>query len=115
MAQVTVQVNGKPYVVGCEDGQEQRLIGLAERFDDQVRQICEAVGQLGDARLFLMAGLMGQDELIEMAGKLAEAQSTAVGAQSGASGVETKAASALEAAANRIEALVRRIGADGGA
>lgn len=115
MAQVTVQVNGKPYVVGCEDGQEQRLISLAQRFDDQVRQISDAVGQLGDARLFLMAGLMGQDELVEMTAKLGEAESAALGAQSGVSSVETKAASALEAAANRIEALARRIGADGDA
>ena len=115
MAQVTVQVNGKPYVVGCEDGQEQRLIDLAGRFDAQVRQIADAVGQLGDARLFLMAGLMAQDELAEAASSLAEARRTAAGAQSGASGVEEKAASALDAAARRIEALAQRIGLDGAA
>ena len=26
MAQLTIEVNGRPYVVGCEDGQEQHLL-----------------------------------------------------------------------------------------
>ena len=29
MSQVTIEVNGRPYVVGCEDGQESHLIELA--------------------------------------------------------------------------------------
>ena len=36
MAQVTVHINGKPYSVGCEDGQERHLVahvlsGVEER------------------------------------------------------------------------------------
>jgi len=114
MAQVTIHVNGKPYVVGCEDGQESRLIELATRFDAQVKQISDAVGQLGDARLFLMAGLLAQDQMSDMAAQLGEARRTTAGVQSGANGVEQKAATALDAAARRIEALVQRIGAEKG-
>src|ERR1700727_2045437 len=33
MAQVTIQVNDRPYVVGCEDGQEQHLLELSQHFD----------------------------------------------------------------------------------
>ena len=29
MAQITIDINGKPYVVGCEDGQEAHLTEIA--------------------------------------------------------------------------------------
>jgi cell division protein ZapA len=49
MAQVTIQVNGRPYMVGCEDGQEPHLTEhLARLFDRQVRQVSQDVGQLGE-------------------------------------------------------------------
>ena len=58
MAQVTVNINGKPYSVGCEDGQERHLIEIARLFDAQVRQVSQDVGQLGETRLFLMGALL---------------------------------------------------------
>ena len=51
MAQVTLNVNGRPYVVGCEDGQEPHLAELAKRFDRHVRQVSQEMGQLGETRL----------------------------------------------------------------
>ena len=39
MAQVSVEVNGRPYVIGCEDGQEKRLTELAATVDAQIRQV----------------------------------------------------------------------------
>ena len=46
MAQVTIQVNGRPYTVGCEDGQEPHLTELARLFDRQVRQVSQDVGHV---------------------------------------------------------------------
>ena len=46
MAQLTIEVNGRPYTVGCEDGQERHLEDLARHFDRQVRQVSQEVGQL---------------------------------------------------------------------
>ena len=51
MAQVTLSVNGRPYVVGCEDGQEAHLTELARLFDAQVRQVSQDVGQKSILRL----------------------------------------------------------------
>ena len=34
MATVTVEVNGRPYAVGCADGQEERVRILAKQFDN---------------------------------------------------------------------------------
>jgi len=65
MATVTVEVNGRPYAVGCADGQEERVRVLARQFDEHVRQVAGEVGHVGDIRLFLMAGLMLADELHE--------------------------------------------------
>ena len=64
MAQVNVEVNGRPYAVGCEDGQEHHLIELAKMFDHQVRQVSQDMGQLGDTRLFLMGALLLADEVV---------------------------------------------------
>jgi len=65
MATVTVEVNGRPYSVGCADGQEDRVQMLARAFDAHVGQVAGQVGNVGDLRLFLMAGLMLADELHE--------------------------------------------------
>lgn len=65
MATVTVEINGRPYAVGCADGQEERVRTLAGEFDAHVRQVAGEVGHVGDIRLFLMAGLLLADELTE--------------------------------------------------
>jgi cell division protein ZapA len=105
MAQVTIEVNGRPYTVGCEDGQERHLVELAGLFDNQVRQVGLSVGQLGETRLFLMGALLLADELADTRARLATAQAELTRAQSEAIKLETRAANALDAAARRIEAL----------
>ena len=49
MATVTVEVNGRPYAVGCADGQEQRVQMLASLFDTHVRQVTEIYDRLSAA------------------------------------------------------------------
>lgn len=63
MAQVTIAVNGRSYVVGCEDGQEERLRRLAATVDAQVRALVGRAGQIGEARLLLIAALSLADDL----------------------------------------------------
>ena len=74
MATVTVDINGRPYAVGCADGQEERVRTLAQQFDVHVRQISGEVGHGGDLRLFLMASLMLADELQEARQRLEKGQ-----------------------------------------
>lgn len=105
MAQVTVQINGKPYSVGCEDGQERHLIEIARLFDEQVRQVSQDVGNLGDTRLFLMGALLLADEMADLKLRLQHIQGELARAQTEQSRVELKAAAALEGAAKRIEKL----------
>ncbi len=105
MAQLTIEVNGRPYLVGCEDGQENPLRELAKLFDAQVQRLTGEVGQLGETRLFLMGALMMADELAEARTRLAHTQAEAMRLRAELGAVETRAAAALDAAAKRIEGL----------
>lgn len=105
MAQISVEVNGRPYAVGCEDGQEQHLVELAKMFDHQVRQVGKDMGQLGDTRLFLMGALLLADELADARTRLAALQADLTRVNADRSRIEARSIMALEAAAKRIEKL----------
>jgi len=105
MAQINIEVNGRPYAVGCEDGQETHLVELAKMFDHQVRQVSQDMGQLGDTRLFLMGALLLADELSDARIRLNAMQSELGRLQNDRGRLETRAVSALEGAAKRIEKL----------
>jgi cell division protein ZapA len=109
MATVTVTVNGNPYAVGCENGQEGHVESLARQFDRQVREVAAAVGQVGDLRLFLMSSLMIADEVLDLKARLAQAQSELARLQSDQARSEARAAQALDLAAQRIEALAAQV------
>ncbi|MBC2886943.1 cell division protein ZapA [Ochrobactrum sp. CM-21-5] len=66
MATVTVNIDGKAYRMACDEGQEEHLSGLADRFDQYVTHLKSSFGEIGDLRLTVMAGIMVMDELSEM-------------------------------------------------
>ena len=65
MAEVEVAINGRSYLMGCDDGQEEHLLLLAEEVGRRVEDLVATVGQVGDARLLLMASLLIADELYD--------------------------------------------------
>ena len=65
MAQVTVIINNRRYDIACDDGEEAHLTDLAQYLDKRVNELTRAVGQIGDARLLVMASLLVADELSE--------------------------------------------------
>ncbi|NJC41551.1 cell division protein ZapA [Brevundimonas alba] len=100
MATVTVEINGRPYAVGCADGQEERVRILAKQFDGHVRQVAGEVGHVGDIRLFLMAGLLLADELHE-------ARLAVPGSEPAAASAGDGVAEALNAVAARLEKIAQ--------
>ncbi len=112
MATINVEVNGRTYVVGCEDGQEMHVDNLARQFDQQVKEIAEQVGAVGELRLFLLAALTTADELADARAKLEKVHSGA-GFRSVAgtdpARVEQRAAAVIENAARRIEELAQKV------
>jgi cell division protein ZapA len=67
MGQVNVTINGRQFRMGCADGEEDHLAGLAKSFDDRINEMRGKFGQVGDDRLTIMAALTIADELAEMA------------------------------------------------
>ena len=105
MAQLTLYINGRPYTVGCEDGQEAHLLEIAKLFDAQVRTVSQDVGQLGETRLFLMGALLLADELGDLTMRNARAEAELARFQAVQAALESRAVQALEAATAKIEAL----------
>jgi cell division protein ZapA len=106
LATVNVEINGRSYMVGCADGQEDRVRLLSKQFDEHVRQVSDDVGAVGELRLFLMAALLVSDELAELRAqynrlRVDHDQATEEGDNDGG-----RAALALNAAAERIEKLL---------
>ncbi|HEX3916784.1 MAG TPA: cell division protein ZapA [Caulobacteraceae bacterium] len=105
MAQITIEINGRPYVVGCEDGQERRLAELAALVDAQVRQVARDVGPLGETRLMLMGALVMADDISELTSQLETLKAQLAEARAERGRAELAAVAALDAAAARIEAM----------
>lgn len=102
MAKAEIMIRGRAYSVACAPGQEARLKGLSSQLDARVGQIADAVGDIGDDRLLLIAALALLDEL-----------DASRRGQAGESTPDVdRAAQALDDAAVRIEALAVRIETD---
>lgn len=112
MAQISVTINGKSFRMACDDGEEDRLIGLAARFDGWIGELKSAFGEIGDQRLTVMAGIMATDQLSELERKVARleqelsaAKDQQVTALNNMSQHEQDLSRAVNTAAARIESL----------
>lgn len=97
MSKADITVEGKRYSVACAPGQEARLQALGSRLDKRVEKIKGAVGDIGEARLLLVAALALIDELDT-------AKSTHPRMESAANAALLDAAARIDAIASRIEA-----------
>jgi cell division protein ZapA len=116
MAHVTVTINGKPYRMACNEGEEAHLTALAERFNSHVGRLKGSFGEIGDQRLTVMAGIMVTDELQEASRRLqalerelAEARSGRDAAIGEALSAERQLAERISDAALRIESIAERL------
>lgn len=55
---VTIRVNGQPYQLGCDVGQEAEIEALGRMVDNTVSQLAGSVGQIGESRLLVMAAIL---------------------------------------------------------
>jgi len=65
MNHINVTINGRQYRMACEEGQEMRLLKLAEDLESRVEELRGKFGEIGDARLTVMAALTVCDELLD--------------------------------------------------
>jgi len=116
MAQVNVLVNGRAYTVACAEGEEGHVQELARAFDKRVQELSASIGQVGESRLLLMAGLLVADELSDIQAKLDQCSKELAALKATHSQAEklqqireNSAADALEGAALRMEAIAARL------
>lgn len=118
MAHVNVTIAGRTYRMACEDGEEERLDALARSFDEVIDELRRNVGEIGDQRLTVMAGLLVADRLDEARRRVGElerelrtARAEAIAGARPASGAEPDLAGKLAAAAARIDELTHQLNA----
>jgi cell division protein ZapA len=110
MNHINVTINGRQYRMACEEGQEVRLLKLAESFESRIQNLRGKFGEIGDARLTVMASLTVCDELLDAVNRirsleeeLAALRDVRASAADRAKTTQTAVANALNAAAERIE------------
>lgn len=111
MAQVAVTINGREYSIACDDGQEGHLSKLGEYLDSRVGELAATMGQIGDARLLIMAGLLVSDEMADAFADVSELRNHIAKLEKHAPppGVEDAEAKSIEGLAERIEAIAERL------
>lgn len=114
MGQVVITVNNRSFTMECADGEEDHLRELAALLDNQVKEIKAGVGEVGDIRLLVMAGLIIADQLSEafdkvetLSAEIAGVHRTGSEAIEQSKEVERAAAERIEAAAERLEQISR--------
>jgi cell division protein ZapA len=116
VAPVNVSINGRQFRMACEDGQEDHLLELARQLNDRIDSLRSRFGEIGDARLTVMAALMLSDELADMKSRLkrleqdhAALQDARGAAAEHANATQSAIVAAFDAAAERIESTARTL------
>ncbi len=65
MLHVTINVNGRPYDIACQQGQEDQIRKLGEYIDEKGKELTSAIGQISENRLLIMVALLLADEVFE--------------------------------------------------
>jgi cell division protein ZapA len=63
MSVVSIPIVNKNYQMGCEDGQEMRLIELGRMVDARARQILDKIGPLPESSLLATLCIVMADEI----------------------------------------------------
>ena len=110
MSHINVTINGRQYRMACEEGQEVRLLKLAENLETRIQSLRGKFGEIGDARLTVMAALTVCDELVDtsqrirsLEDELGKLRDVRIAAVDRARETQAAVANALNAAAERIE------------
>jgi cell division protein ZapA len=109
MSRLSLTINGHPYALACDDGQEPRIRRLAQYVDARVGEFVKTFGQVGEARLMLLAALAIADELADANEELAQEKSRNRAGQIAVDDAVDLAAAGMHDLAQRIEAIAARL------
>ncbi len=116
MAQVNVTISGKKYRMACDDGEEERLVMLAEHLNRSIEALRERFGEIGDQRLTVMAAITFADQQAESEQRLRDLEAEITDSDDARAAlaerqttVEAGLSTAIDALAERVEALAARL------
>ena len=116
MGQVNLTVNGKIYRMACEDGEEDHVTDLGVRFDEAINELRGVLGEIGDQRLMVMAGILMTDRLGDAEKRLKKSEQdiqslkdNRADAAMRIEGMEQNFAESFNRAAIRIERIAERL------
>ena len=72
MPEVNVEIAGKKYRMACEEGEEPHLLELAADLNRRIDSFKGSFGEIGDARLTVMAAIAVTDELSDAERRIEE-------------------------------------------
>lgn len=110
MPQVSVSINGKIYRMACDEGEQERLIGLAEKFETYVDTLKSSFGEIGDQRLTVMAAIMVVDELTEAKRQIKGIEAEITSLRESRNAVVERYEANTEKLAERLDNAAQRIG-----
>ncbi|MEJ7935223.1 cell division protein ZapA [Sphingobium sp. AN558] len=108
MAETTLHIIGRQYVVRCRDGEEAHLAHLASLIEEKARAAQQTAQGLTETRTLLFAALFLADEIADLKRQVAEHVQAPPPIESD----DGPAAQAIEALAARIEKLNQRLVAE---
>jgi cell division protein ZapA len=109
MSHINVTINGRLYRMACEEGQEVRLLNLAQSFDSRIEDLRGKFGEIGDARLTVMAALTVCDELLDAEHRIRSLEAELEGLRNVRSAAADHAKAAQAAIANALNSAAERI------
>lgn len=104
MAIVNVTVNGRPYDIACDESQIARVTELGREVDNRAQMLVSQIGNVPDARLLVMVGLMLADELADSREQLKTTGGDVAALVEG----DGRLAEDIDALAQRVEAIAER-------
>lgn len=105
VALVPLNINGRVYEIACDDSQVSRVTELGNEVDRRAEALLKQLGNVPDARLLVMVGLMLADELADSREQLRNASGAVHAAAEG----DLALAEGIESLAARIEGIAERL------
>jgi cell division protein ZapA len=109
MSHVNVTINGRQYRMACEEGQEARLLQLAESFEARIGSLRGKFGEIGDGRLTVMAALTVCDELFDASQRIGSLEQELDTLRDGRTAAADRARATQSAVANALNSAAERI------
>lgn len=109
MAEVNLVIHGRNYTISCDDGQEQRLMDLANNIDQRMKEISKSGAANNEMHLLVLTSLIMADEIFDLKENLNQVGQHAHEAGESFQQQEVAIANAIDHLADRIDYIAERV------